>query len=108
MKKYLIFNDTQLIVIFMTKFEVISPKPFSSFATGSGSSTIRGLKLECRYPTDVNGLNTDISVASDSTGSGNGSSQGSLKYEMDTTVSDVDGRTLITIKPKHDLDINLT
>ena len=93
----------------MNKFEVISPKPFSSFVTGSGSSTIRGLKLECRYPTDVNGLNSDISVASNSSPNGNGlSRQGSLKYEMDTTVSDVDGRTVITIKPKHDLDINLT
>ena len=92
----------------MNEYMVISSKPFSSYAPGSGSSRIRGLKLECRYPTDVNGLNTDISVASDSAASGNGSSQGSLKYEMDTTVSDVDGRTLITIKPKHDLDINLT
>ena len=92
----------------MKKSAVVLSKPFSSYAPGSGSSRIRGRKLECRYSTDVNGLNTDISVASDSAANGNGSSQGSLKYEMDTTVSDLDGRTLITIKPKHDLDINLT
>ena len=50
-----------------------------------------------------------MSVASNSSPNGNGlSRQGSLKYEMETTVSDVDGKTLITIKPKHDLDINLT
>ena len=52
----------------------------------------------------MNGLNTNLNVAPKS---GNGlSRQGSLKYEIE--ISEFSGRTLITIRPEHHIDINLT
>ena len=92
MIKYQILNVTEVTLTFT-----------SSFAPGS-SQNQDSLKFECRYQTVVNGLNANLNVAPKS---GNGlSRQGSLHYEIE--ISEFSGRTLITIRPEHHIDINLT
>ena len=68
------------------------------------------MKFECRYPTDIEDVNSDFDVGASpasTTNESTASRSGTIKYEIETTFSDDESKTHFEIKPSHDLDINL-
>ena len=78
----------------------------SKFSFRDGGS----IKFECRYPIDIENVNSDFEVpasSSSTTTESTASRSGTIKYEIETTFSDDELKTLFEIKPSHDLDIDL-